>query len=77
MPDNIKEKFKNKTYTNIYAKANEDLMDSVKDLVDNYGAKVTYVNTMNTLTDSEKQSNENYLTIMNRFISDLSNNVLN
>ena len=51
-------------------------MDEVKDLVDNYGAKVTYINTMDTLTDKQKQNNENYLTIMNKFITDLGNNVL-
>ena len=73
---NIKEKFKNKTYTTIYAKENEELMDEVKDLVDNYTAKVTYINTMTTLTDKEKENNENYLTIMNKFVSELSNNVL-
>ena len=51
-------------------------MDEVKDLVDNYAAKVTYINTMETLTDKEKENNENYLTIMNKFVSELSNNVL-
>ncbi len=72
----IKDKFKNKTYVNIYAKANTTLQDDIKDLVDNYEAKVIYIDTMNTLTEEERNNNENYLTIMNKFISDLSNAVL-
>jgi len=72
----IKEKFKNKTYNKIYAKANEPLQDDIKDLVDNYEAKIIYIDTMTTLTEEERNNNENYLTIMNKFISDLSNNIL-
>lgn len=72
----IKDKFKNKTYVNIYAKANTTLQDDIKDLVDNYEAKVVYIETMNTLTEEERNNNENYLTIMNRFISDLTNSIL-
>lgn len=72
----IKDKFKNKTYNKIFAKLNKPLEDDVKDLVDNYEAKIIYVDTMDTLSDEQRNNNDNYLTIMNKFVSDLSNNVL-
>lgn len=75
--NSIKEKFKNGTYTTIYVRANTTVMDEIKDFVDNYKAKLTEIDTMNTLTEDERNNNEDYLTIMNKFLTDLSNNVLN
>lgn len=74
--NNIKNKFKNKTYTHILVADKDKVSDGVKDLVDNYGAELVEINTMNTLTDQERTNKENYLTIMNDFITNLSNIVL-
>lgn len=73
----IKEKFKNGTYNTIYVRANSPVMDEIKDLSDNYRAKLVEIDTMNTLTEEERNNKETYLTIMNKFLTDLSNNVLN
>ena len=72
----IKNKFKNKTYTKIFVADKNKVSDSVKDLVDNYGAELIEINTMSTLTDTERSNKDNYLTIMNEFITQLSNVVL-
>ena len=74
--NNIKNKFKNKVYTHILVADKNKISDGVKDLVDNYGAELVEINTMNTLTDQERTNKENYLTIMNDFITKLSNVVL-
>ena len=75
--NSIKEKFKNGTYNTIYVRANSPVMDEVKDLADNYKAKLIEVETMNTLTEEERNNKEDYITIMNKFLTDLSNNTLN
>lgn len=72
----IKNKFKNKTYTKIFVEDKDKVSDSVKDLVDNYDAELIEINTMTTLTDAERSNGDNYLTIMNDFITKLSNVVL-
>ncbi len=72
----IKNKFKNKTYTKIFVADKNKVSDSVKDLVDNYKAELIEINTMHTLTDQERNNKDNYLTIMNDFITKLSNVVL-
>lgn len=74
--NNIKNKFKNKTYKQIFVQDKSKVSDSVKDLVDNYGAELIEINTMSTLTDEERNNKDNYLTIMNDFITKLSNVVL-
>ena len=75
--NSIKEKFKNGTYNTIYVRANAPLIDEIKDLSDNYKAKLVEIDTMNTLTEKERNNKEDYITIMNKFLTDLSNNVLN
>lgn len=72
----VKNKFKNKTYTHIFVRDKANVADSIKDLVDNYEAVLVEVNTMETLTEKQKMDNDNYLTIMNDFITDISNIVL-
>jgi len=69
----VKNKFKDKTYKYIFVANKNDVSDSVKDLVDNYGAELVEVNTMATLSDKQKNNKENYLTIMNDFLTSLSN----
>ena len=72
----IKNKFKNKTYTKIFVADKNKVSDSIKDLVDNYQAELIEINTMDTLTDQERNNKDNYLTIMNDFITKLSDTVL-
>ena len=72
----IKNKFKNKTYTKIFVADKDKVSDSVKDLVDNYKAELIEINMMHTLTDQERNNKDNYLTIMNDFITKLSDVVL-
>lgn len=72
----IKNKFKNKTYTKIFVADKSKVSDSIKDLVDNYKAELIEINTMETLTDQERNNKDNYLTIMNDFITKLSDVVL-
>ena len=69
---NIKNKFKDETYKYILVSDEEAVPDYVKDLVDNYGTKLITVNVMTTLTDEERTANDNYLTIMNSFLSTLA-----
>lgn len=73
----IKNRFKNKTYTKIFVADKAKVSDSIKDLVDNYQAELIEINTMETLTDQERSNKDNYLTIMNDFITKLSDVVLN
>ena len=72
----IKNKFKNKTYTKIFVADKNKVSDSIKDLVDNYQAELIEINTMDTLTDQERNNKDNYLTIMKDFIPKLSDTVL-
>ena len=73
----IKNKFKNKVYTKIFVADKNKVSDSIKDLVDNYQAELIEINSMDTLTDQERNNKDNYLTIMDDFITKLSDTVLN
>ena len=73
---NIKNKFKDKTYTKIFVNDTDNISDSIKDIVDNYDAELIEINTMATLTDKERSNGDNYLTIMNDFITKISDVVL-
>lgn len=73
---NIKNKFKDKTYTKIFVNDTDNISDSIKDIVDNYDAELIEINTMSTLTDKERSNGDNYLTIMNDFITKISDVVL-
>ena len=72
----IKNKFKDKTYKYVFVKDKENVDDYIKDIVDNYGVTLVEIDTMETLTDEERNNNDTYLTIMNDFLNNLSNIVL-
>lgn len=72
----IKNNFKNNTYKYVFVEDKDHVADSIKDLVDNYDVQLVEIKTMTTLTDDERNNNDNYLTIMRDFISNLSNIVL-
>ena len=69
---NVKNKFKEGNYKYILVSDEKQVPDYIKDIVDNYGTKIITVNVMNTLTDAERKANDNYLTIMKNFLSNLS-----
>lgn len=73
----IKNKFKNKTYKYILVKDAKNTPDYINDIVDNYGTELLEIDTLDTLTDAQKANKDNYLTIMNDYLSKLSNIVLN
>ena len=69
----IKNKFKNKEYNHILVKDGEEVKDAIRDLVDNYDATLVKVDTMETLSDNQRKNNDNYLSIMNDFITNIGN----
>ena len=73
----IKTKFKNKEYVYIFVKDEKEISNSVKDLVDNYNAKQIKIGIMETLTDDQRNKNDNCLTIMNDFITNLTTVTVN
>lgn len=69
----IKNKFKNKEYKHILVSGSKDVKDAIRDLVDNYEATLVTVDTMETLTDEQRKNNDNYLSIMNDFLTNIAN----
>ena len=74
--NNIKNNFKNGTYTTIFIKDTEVKSDLINSLEKDYGAKIVTVNTMTTLSNENKTNNENFLSIMNDYIEDIKNATL-
>lgn len=72
----IKSNFKNENYKDIYLCSTDTKTDLIKDLETNYGANIIIVKTMETLTDDEVASKENYETIMNNFIENIRSTTL-
>lgn len=69
----VKKKFKDGTYKQIFVANKNDISDSVKDLIDNYNVELIEINIMSTLTDQERNNNDDYLSIMDDFITKISN----
>lgn len=65
----------NKVYTTIFMKDTEEATDKIKSLEES-GAKIIKVKTMQTLTSEEKQNNETYFTIMNEYMENIKNATL-
>lgn len=72
----LKKNFKNGTYKYLFYKNTEEITDVMNELKNN-GATLTPVNTMTTLSDQNRKNNDTYLTIMESFIEDIKNAVLN
>ena len=53
----------------------DDITFGIQDLK-NSGAQIVVVNTMTTLSDENRQNNDNYLTIMQEFMENIKNAVL-
>jgi ABC-type Zn uptake system ZnuABC Zn-binding protein ZnuA len=74
--NNIKNNFKNGTYTTIFMKDTEEKTELINSLETEYGAKIVEVDTMTTLSTEKKDNNENYLTIMNNYLENIRNATL-
>lgn len=67
----IKENFKNGTYTTLFIKSNEEKTDLIRNLEQEYKAKVVLVNTMETITKEEKENSDNYFSIMEDYLENI------
>ncbi len=72
----IKNKFKDGTYTTIFMKDTEGKNDLISTLEKDYNANVVTVNTMTSLSTENKDTTENYITIMNNYMEELKNATL-
>ena len=60
----VKKLLNNGTIKYIYSGSNET-NDTCKNLIDNYGAELITLNTMDSIDGGITNSNENYITVMN------------
>ena len=74
--NNIKNNLKNGTYTTIFMKDTEEKTDLISTLEKNYNAKIVKINTMTTLSTENKNSKENYLSIMSDYLEEIKNATL-
>lgn len=72
----LKKGFKNGTYKYLFMKNTEDLSEIIKELKSN-GANIISVHTMTTLSDDNRKNNDNYNVLMQEFIDNIKNAVLN
>lgn len=72
----IKSNFKNNTYTTIFMKDTDEPTELINSLVEDYKAKTIEVDTMITLSEENKNNNNNYLTLTQTFIDDIRNVIL-
>lgn len=72
----LKNSFKTGKYKYIFLKDNES-NETIDSLIKTYNLKTINVNSMNVLNDEERTNNEDYLTIMNNFLKDISDVTLN
>ena len=68
----LKNNFKDKTYKYILINDLNNIPNYIQDLVDNYGTTLIEVPNIETLTDKQREDRENYLSIMQEFINNLS-----
>ena len=75
-PTSVKSNFKNENYKDIYLCNTDEKSELITELEKDYKANIINVNVMQTLTDGDVASNENYLTIMQNFIDKIRNTAL-
>lgn len=68
----LKNSFKNKTYNYILIPDQNNVPNYIQDLCDNYGTTLIEVPNIETLSDTERENKENYITIMQDYINTLS-----
>lgn len=74
--NSIKNNFKNSTYDTILMLKSDEKTELINSLVDEHKAKIIIVNEMYALDENEKNNNETYLTIMDEYIDNIRNIVL-
>ena len=72
----LKNNFKSGKYKTLFIKKGES-NDKINELKDTYKAKNVEVNMMDVLDDNERKNNEDYLSIMNSFLQNISDTCLN
>lgn len=73
----IKKILEEKKVSYIFACNNEELSDTVKELVDAYDIEVVYLHTLTNLTNEERNNGSTYLTLMSENIEKLKNELYN
>lgn len=68
----LKNNFKNKTYNYILIPDKNNVPNYIQDLCDNYGTTLIEVPNIKTLTDTQRENKENYISIMQDYINTLS-----
>ena len=72
----LKNNFKSGKYKTLFIKKGES-NDKINELKDTYKAKSVEVNMMDVLDDNERKNYEDYLSIMNSFLQNISDTCLN
>lgn len=73
----VKDLIENGDIEYIFAPANTELNDTVNKIVKDTGVKIEYWHTLSNISESERNSNENYFTIMNDNLELLKNELYN
>jgi zinc transport system substrate-binding protein len=71
----LKRNFNNGTYKYLFILDRDNVAGAIQDLK-NSGAQIIVVNTMTTLSDENRKNNDNYLTIMQEFMENVKNAVI-
>ena len=74
---NLKEKFENDDYKYIFVRDDQELIEDLKEFVNECDAELITVDMMTVLDENQRKNNDNYLTIMNTFMENIKNAVLN
>lgn len=61
----------------IFAENNEEVNDTVQNLIDNTGVEIVYWHTLANISETERSTNENYFTLMNDNLELLKNELYN
>lgn len=67
----LKSNFKSGKYTTIFILSTDEETELIKNLKDNYNAKVVVIDSMITLSKENLEANNDYIMIMNQFLDNL------
>lgn len=71
--NNLKNNFKNGTYSYILMKDTDNKTDLINELESNYNAKIITVNTMTTLSEENIKNKEDYASLMRDYLENIRN----
>ncbi len=72
----LKSNFKNSTYNKIIMSSADKNTELINSLINDYKATITKVDIMTTLSEENKNNNQNYLTLTQGFIDNIRNIIL-